>query len=168
MVKKIFIVLTSVLFLIFLMITLCPAILLQADRVIVLKNEKRMILMMNGEILKCYRVALGRGSSGPKTCLGDCKTPEGSYIVNRRNGHSKFYRSLHITYPNQTDIVNARKNGFNPGGNIMIHGLPDGFEELNEVQAEVNWTKGCIAVSNREMDEIWRLVPNGTPIVIFP
>jgi murein L,D-transpeptidase YafK len=168
MVKRIFIVLTSVFCSILFTATHCPATILQADKVIVLKNEKRMILMMNGEIVKCYKVALGRGPSGPKTCLGDCKTPEGIYILNHRNGHSRFYRSIHVTYPNRTDIVNARKNGYKPGGDIMIHGLPDGFEELNEAHAEVNWTKGCIAVSNNEMDEIWRLVPDGTPIVIVP
>jgi murein L,D-transpeptidase YafK len=168
MIKIYFIVLTSVLCSFLITASHCPATLLQADKVIVLKNEKRMILMMNGEILKCYKVALGRGSTGPKTCQGDCKTPEGGYILNHRNGHSKFYRSIQINYPNRTDIANARKNGSNPGGDIMIHGLPDGFEELNEAHTEINWTKGCIAVSNREMDEIWQLVPDGTPIVIFP
>jgi murein L,D-transpeptidase YafK len=168
MVKRIFIVFTSLLCSLLFTASHCPATLLQADKVIVLKKEKRMILLMNGEILKCYKVALGRGSTGPKTSLGDCKTPEGSYILNHRNEHSKFYRSIHINYPNRSDIANARKNGFNPGGNIMIHGLPDGFEELNETHAEINWTKGCIAVSNSEMDEIWRLVPEGIPIVIFP
>lgn len=168
MVKRIFNVLTSLLCLLLFTATHCPATLLQADKVIVMKNEKRMILLMNGEILKCYKVALGRGSTGPKTRLGDCKTPEGSYILNHRNGHSKFYRSIHVTYPNRTDIANARKSGSNPGGDVMIHGLPDGFEELNEAHADINWTKGCIAVSNREMDEIWRLVPDGTPIEIVP
>jgi murein L,D-transpeptidase YafK len=140
---------------------------LQADRVVVLKREGVMRLLKNGETMKSYRVALGR-QSGPKTHQGDCKTPEGIYLLDRRNDRSKFYRSLHISYPNASDIAAARKRGVSPGKDIMIHGLPKGFEDLDDLHTMRNWTKGCIAVSNAEIDEIWRYVPNGTPIEIRP
>jgi murein L,D-transpeptidase YafK len=146
----------------------CFATLQQADRVLVLKNERRMILMKNGGILRSYRVALGRQPIGQKSCRGDSRTPEGSYVLDRRNLNSRFHRSIHISYPSSTDIANARKNGLDPGGNVMIHGLPKGFEDLGKLQSMRDWTKGCIAVSNNEMDEIWAMVPDGTPIEIRP
>ncbi len=146
----------------------CRGALPQADRVLVLKSEQNMLLMKNGEVLKSYRVALGRQPVGRKLCRGDCRTPEGTYILDHRNSHSRFYRSIHISYPNSTDVARARKKGASPGRDIMIHGLPKGFEDLGDVHTARNWTKGCIAVSNDEIDEIWRLVPDGTPIEIRP
>jgi murein L,D-transpeptidase YafK len=144
-----------------------PANVLQADRVVVLKGEGTLMLLKGGETLKSYKVALGR-QPGPKTRQGDCRTPEGIYLLDRRNARSKYYRSLHISYPNASDIATARKLGVNPGKDIMIHGLPKGFEELEDSHAARNWTKGCIAVSNAEIDEIWRYVPNGIPVEIRP
>jgi murein L,D-transpeptidase YafK len=140
---------------------------LHADRVVVRKKEGIMLLLKNGETLKSYRVALGR-EPGPKNRQGDNRTPEGTYVLDSRNSRSRFYRSLHISYPNAADISAARKHCVNPGRDIMIHGLPKGFEDLAEYHTDRNWTKGCIAVSNAELDEIWRLVPNGTPIEIRP
>ncbi len=146
----------------------CLAGLSQADKVLVLKKEHRLLLLKNGDILKSYKVALGRQPDGQKICQGDCRTPEGTYFLDHRNAHSKFYRSIHISYPNTRDMTSAKKRGINPGKDIMIHGLPKGFEELGELHTERDWTKGCLAVTNAEMDEIWRLVPNGTPIEIRP
>jgi murein L,D-transpeptidase YafK len=127
-----------------------------------------MILMNNGEILKSYRVALGRQPAGRKIRNGDFRTPEGKYILDYRNSKSRFYRSIHISYPNSDDLADAKKRGVNPGNGIMIHGLPRGFEDLGDVHMKLNWTKGCIAVSNEEMDEIWAMVHDGTPIEIRP
>lgn len=140
----------------------------QADKVLVLKSQRLMLLLKDGEILKSYRVALGRRPVGHKHHQGDGRTPEGTYVVDRRNGHSRYHRSLHISYPNAADVAYAGKHGTDPGKDIMIHGLPNGYEDLAEVHTSRNWTKGCIAVSNGEIDEIWRLVPDGTPIVIKP
>jgi murein L,D-transpeptidase YafK len=148
--------------------TTSHAVLQKADRVLVLKNERRLILMNKGAILRSYKVALGRQPVGRKIRQGDGRTPEGKYILDNRNGRSRFYRSIHISYPNCGDIANAKKRGVNPGEGIMIHGLPRGFEDLADVHTKRNWTRGCIAVSNREMDEIWAMVPNGTPIEIRP
>ena len=140
----------------------------RADKVLVLKKERALLLLKNREVLKSYRVALGKQPKGHKSCQGDCRTPEGSYVVDARNDRSRFYRSLHISYPNSADLARARKNGVTPGRDIMIHGLPRGGEDLAQLHTSRDWTKGCIAVSNGEMDEIWRLVPNGTPIEIRP
>jgi len=138
-----------------------------ADKVLVIKSEKLLILLKNGEILKSYKIALGK-NRGPKIRQGDNRTPEGRYIIDRHYISSKFYKSLHLSYPNHSDITRAQKSGYHPGNNVEIHGLPKEFEDLGTFQSKLNWTKGCIAVSNSEMDEIWELVANGTPVVIIP
>lgn len=140
----------------------------QADRVLVMKKERLMVLLKDGKVLRSYKIALGRQPVGRKSCQGDMRTPEGMYVLDRRNERSRFYKSLHISYPNSADVAASRRRGVNPGGDIMIHGLPKGFEELGDMHTARNWTKGCIAVSNVEIDEIWNLVPNGTPIEISP
>jgi len=137
------------------------------DRVLVIKNEKKLVLLSNGTEVKSYRVALGR-KDGAKVRQGDHRTPEGVYLLDRRNVKSRFYRALHISYPNGDDRARAHRSGAAPGGDIMIHGLPKGFADLGDLHAERNWTKGCIALTNVQMDEIWRLVRDGTPIEIVP
>jgi murein L,D-transpeptidase YafK len=138
-----------------------------ADKVLVIKSEKLLLLLKNGEILKSYKVALGK-KPGPKVRQGDKRTPEGLYIIDRRYISKKFYKSLHISYPNPSDIARAQKSGDPPGDDLEIHGLPKEFEDLGTFQSKLNWTRGCIAVSNAEIDEIWELVANGTPVKIIP
>ena len=140
---------------------------LLADRVLVIKSQKRLLLFNNGEVLKIYKVALGR-KGGAKASQGDHKTPEGHYIIDRRNSASRFYKSLHISYPSAEDVSKAKCSGKKPGKDVMIHGLPKGYEDLGTAHSFRNWTDGCIAVSNEEMDEIWKLVPVGTRIDIVP
>jgi len=168
MIKRIATIIALVIISFYFMYARCLAVPQQADRILVLKKEKRMILMNNGETLKSYKVALGRHPSGRKISQGDFRTPEGKYTLDYRNSKSRFYRSIHISYPNSDDMADAKKRGVNPGNGIMIHGLPRGFEDLGDVHTEINWTKGCIAVSNEEMDEIWAMVRDGTPIEIKP
>jgi murein L,D-transpeptidase YafK len=139
-----------------------------ADKLIVHKKAHTLELMRNGSALRKYRVALGTEPTGPKTRQGDHKTPEGEYIIDRRNAHSRFYRALHISYPNAEDRVRAHKSGVPAGGDIMIHGLPNSYERLGSAHRLKDWTDGCIAVTNQEMDEIWRLVPDGTKVEILP
>ena len=140
----------------------------RADSVVVLKKERKLILYSRGQVLKTYVVSLGSEPTGPKTRQGDHKTPEGHYILDRRNPNSRFYRSIHISYPKPEQVENARKQGTAPGGDVFIHGLPNGFGWLGSSQRRYDWTDGCIAVTNAEMDEIWRAVPDGTPIEIRP
>jgi len=140
----------------------------RADKVLVLKKERTLILLDHGKVLKKYRVALGGHPLGPKTRQGDHKTPEGNYVLDRRNEHSRFYRSLHVSYPSVNDRAQAQKSGVEPGGDIMVHGLPNGFGWLGSAHRLRDWTDGCIAVTNEEMDEIWRAVADGTPIQIEP
>jgi len=141
---------------------------IKADSVIVAKKAHTLTLMNQGKILVTYNVALGGEPVGPKTRQGDHKTPEGKYVLDHRNIHSQFYRSIHITYPNSRDVAQAKKMGVSPGGDVFIHGLPNRYGWVGKGHRLKDWTYGCIAVTNEEMDEIWMAVPDGTPIEIEP
>lgn len=144
------------------------ATLVRADKVVVIKSKRILMLLREGEILKVYRVALGKQPNGHKTKTGDKRTPEGTYILDSRNSDSRFHLALHISYPNVSDIMNAQKRGVTPGGDIMIHGLSDKLKSAGKLHRTSDWTDGCIAVTNPEIEEIWQLVPDGTPIEIKP
>jgi murein L,D-transpeptidase YafK len=137
-----------------------------ADRVVVTRSAHTLTLYAKGKVLRQYRVALG-SASGPKDHEGDHKTPEGRYVIDDRNSKSRFHLSLHVSYPNQTDKRRAEKEGLQPGGDIMIHGVPDRYAWLGQHQHDTDWTDGCVALTNPEIEEVWRLVPNGTPIEIM-
>ena len=139
-----------------------------ADKVLIEKKARRLTLFTKGEVIKTYKIALGGNPVGPKEKRGDLKTPEGTYIIDSRNGNSGFHLALHISYPNAEDKLRAKELGVAPGGDIMIHGIKNGFGPLGASHAKVDWTEGCIAVTNQEMEEIYRFVPNGTPVEIRP
>ncbi len=138
------------------------------DKLIVYKHERKLVLLSEGKELKSYRVALGGQPVGPKQRQGDHRTPEGLYILDSRNPKSQFYKAFHISYPSAKDIAAARKQGVSPGGNIMLHGLPKEYAWVGKAQSLHDWTDGCIAVTDEEMDELWKLVRVGTPIDIKP
>ncbi len=143
---------------------------LRADRVVVDKSERRLRLLYRGKVVREYPIALGDAPIGHKVREGDERTPEGHYVLDWRNPHSRFYKSIHVSYPNAQDRARARALGVNPGGMIMIHGKPN-YISSKRVLAEYDrrdWTDGCIAVNNEQMDEIWNAVRDGTPIDIFP
>ncbi len=140
----------------------------KADQVIVAESQRTLTLLAQGKVLRTYKVALGGAPVGAKEQEGDHKTPEGRYILDRRNPKSRFYKSLHVSYPNEQDKKKAAERGVSAGGDIMVHGLPNGFGWLGATHRNMDWTDGCIAVTNAEMDEIWELVPDGTPIEIRP
>lgn len=139
---------------------------LHADRVIVLKKDRILQLLDHGKVIKSYKVALGGDPVGAKARQGDHKTPEGVYVLDRRNPHSQFYKSIHISYPNERDRAAARKNGVSPGGDVFVHGLPNGYGAVGAAHRWHDWTDGCIAVTDEEIDEIWNAVADGTPIEI--
>ena len=139
-----------------------------ADRVVVVKSTHTLTLFLHGRVLKSYKVALGRGPASPKVHQGDHKTPEGDYILDQKNAHSRFHLALHVSYPNAADRQRAQKEGQDPGGAIMVHGVARGFGWFGSLEHQIDWTDGCIAVSNPEIEEIWRFVPFGTPIEIKP
>ena len=141
---------------------------IKADKVVVIKSKRLLMLIKEGEILKAYRVSLGKQPNGHKAKVGDKRTPEGTYILDSRNLDSKFHRAIHISYPNELDILNAQKRGVSPGGDIMIHGLSEKLKDMGKFHITSDWTEGCIAVTNSEIEEIWQLVPDGTPIEIKP
>jgi murein L,D-transpeptidase YafK len=138
-----------------------------ADLIIVDKSARTMKLMRGNEILKTYRVALSPRAVGAKEREGDHKVPEGRYVIDAKNAHSRFHLALHISYPNAADRERARKLGVKPGGDIEIHGLGK-YGWVGSLQRQVDWTDGCIAVTNEEIDEIWPLVPVGTLLEIRP
>lgn len=137
-----------------------------AERILVIKSSHTMTLFARGKELRVYHVWLGRGTGSAKQRRGDNETPEGFYTIIGRNLHSVAHRSLRISYPNAADRKRARELGVDPGGDIMIHGLPPGNDWVKPGAQLADWTFGCIAVTDTEMDEIWDLVPNGTPIEI--
>lgn len=139
-----------------------------ADRVVVYKRERRLVLLSQGKELRSYKVASGGEPIGPKTRQGDHRTPEGLYILDSRNANSHYYKAFHISYPNEQDIAAAKKLGVSPGGDIMLHGLPKGYGWVGKAHVLHDWTDGCVAVTDEEMDEIWKLVRVGTPIEIKP
>jgi murein L,D-transpeptidase YafK len=140
----------------------------KADEVLVLKKEHTLTLLSKGKAIQTYKVALGGSPVGAKERQGDHKTPEGHYILDRRNPNSQYYKSIHVSYPNEADRKKAGSRGVSPGGDIMIHGLPNGYGKVGAMHRLHDWTDGCIAVTDSEMDEIWKLVPDGTPIEIRP
>lgn len=140
----------------------------KADRVLVLKGERTMLLKRGETDLERFRIALGRNPVGHKRERGDMRTPEGTYVLDQRNPESFYYRSIHISYPNAEDVAQARKRGVSPGGDIMIHGLPTNLASLGAKYTPGDWTDGCIAVTNAEMDLIWDMVDDMTPIEIRP
>jgi murein L,D-transpeptidase YafK len=140
----------------------------QADSILILKKDHVMELLADGKVIRTYRVALGQGGPPPKQKKGDARTPEGRYIIDSRNAASAYHKGLHISYPNADDRKRAATLGVSPGGAVMIHGLPNGRGWVGAGHRLYDWTLGCIAVTDDEIDEIWKLVPVGTPVEIRP
>jgi murein L,D-transpeptidase YafK len=139
----------------------------QADRILISKSHHTLTLYSHGVAIKTYSVALGR-ASGPKQFANDHKTPEGHYTVDAKNPHSRFHLALHLSYPNPMDKGRAAAAHRAPGGDVEIHGLPPAFAILGALHRTLDWTNGCIAVTNLEIDEIYASVPTGTPVDIAP
>lgn len=145
-----------------------PATLEKADRIVILKAERQLTLYRGDKPLKTYGVALGGSPEGDKQCQGDQRTPEGTYRIDLKNRASRFHLSLRISYPDATDRAEARRRGCPPGGDIFIHGLGKGFAYLGSLHTATDWTLGCIAVTNEEIEEIWGAVEVGTVVEIRP
>lgn len=140
----------------------------KVDRIVIEKKKRTLELMAGAKILKTYKVALGGQPVGAKDRQGDHKTPEGIYSVDAKNPNSQFYKALHISYPNQVDRANARKLGVRPGGDVEIHGLGAKWGWIGAKHLLTDWTDGCIAVTNEEIDEIYLQIQVGTPVDIRP
>jgi murein L,D-transpeptidase YafK len=141
---------------------------LYIDSIAVHKLERELLIFSNNRLIKIYRVRLGVNPVGPKQVSGDFKTPEGLYHITYRNEYSLFHRSLGISYPNAHDVANAKRLGKSAGGDIMIHGLPNRDADVGMDRYQNDWTWGCIALRNMEIDEIFMRVEPGTPIMITP
>ncbi|MEY2574726.1 MAG: hypothetical protein QOF80_213 [Verrucomicrobiota bacterium] len=139
-----------------------------ADRVLVEKSARRLTLLKNGITLKTYRVALGRAPVGAKEYEGDQRTPEGIYAIDFHKPDSDYHLALHVSYPEQRDVDRAAAQGLSAGSDIMIHGLPNGRGWIGRFHRRSDWTAGCVAVTDFEIEEIYRAVPDGTPIELRP
>lgn len=139
-----------------------------ANFVHVKKGERRMYLYRDGRLLKSYKVSLGLSPRGHKEREGDYRTPEGRYLLSRRNPESEFFLSVQVSYPNERDVAEARRNGWSPGGSIMVHGLPNVPRHSRDRYVSQDWTNGCIALSNEDMLEFWLLTQQDIPIQIDP
>lgn len=145
--------------------------LITADKVIVKKSTRMLYLSNNGEIFNKYHITLGKVPIGHKEVEGDMKTPEGAYLLDYRQFSNDYYKSLHVSYPNTKDKVHAKTLGQSAGGMIMIHGTPPSWSLSpygDWMNVLIDWTEGCIAMSNEDMDEVWEQTTNGTVIVILP
>ncbi len=140
----------------------------KADSILILKHDHLLELLADGKVIRTYKVALGSGGLARKERQGDGRTPEGRYVIDSRNVHSSYHKALHVSYPNAEDRKRAAALGVSPGGDIMIHGLPNGRGWIGPAHQTIDWTLGCIAVTDQEIDEIWNLVPLGTPVEIRP
>ena len=139
-----------------------------ADEVVVHKSERKLYLMRHGEILRSYRIALGLVPEGPKARQGDFRTPEGHYLLTRRNPRSDYFLSILVSYPNDQDEQRAQRDHIDPGGAIMIHGLPNSLRHPPGYYSRSDWTDGCIALSDSDMVEVWLMTRENTPIEILP
>lgn len=140
----------------------------KADLVIVDKSQSKLTLLKQGKPLRSYRIALGDRPKGHKLTEGDQRTPQGRYVLDYKKTNSTYYKAIHISYPNEEDRLRAEALGIDPGGQIMIHGENPNSNLSPQEAQEFNWTDGCIAITNREMDEIWHMIDEGTPIEIRP
>ncbi len=134
----------------------------EVTQIVVMKERRRMYLMNGNDVLTAYDIQMGFAPVGHKAEEGDGRTPEGAYRIDRRNPNSAYHLSLGISYPNAADVARARAAGVSPGGDIFIHGTPV------EMRRKADWTAGCIAVSDEDMEQIYAMVQTGTPIYIFP
>lgn len=140
----------------------------KADNVLVEKSKHTLTLFKNGKVIGSYHVVFGGNPVGHKEQEGDERTPEGKYVLDSKNVKSAYYKSIHISYPNAKDIANAKKKGVSAGSAIMIHGQKNGFEALEEQTQKFNWTLGCIALTNKDMDDAWNKINVPTNIEIKP
>jgi murein L,D-transpeptidase YafK len=140
----------------------------KADSILILKKDHVMELMAGGKVIRSYKVAMGQGGLAPKVRQGDGRTPEGHYIIDAKYANSEYHKALHISYPNAEDRKRAARLGVSPGGSILIHGLPNGKGYVGAAHRLYDWTLGCVAVTDEEIDEVWELVAVGTPVEIRP
>lgn len=140
----------------------------QADRLVIEKGRRTLTLYAGERRIAAFQVALGRDPVGPKQCRGDNRTPEGLYRVAGRKENSDFHRALRLSYPSDGDVERAREAGCDPGGDIMIHGLKPDWAQLGKWHLRDDWTRGCIAVTNEEIERIWAMVPDGVEVEIRP
>jgi murein L,D-transpeptidase YafK len=132
------------------------------------KSDRKLELVSGGKVIKEFKIVLGSNPNGHKQQEGDGRTPEGIYILDYKKSDSAYYKAIHVSYPNEKDVSSAKARGVNPGSQIMIHGQKNGLGWLSFISQRMDWTQGCIALSNDDMDTVWKMVDAGTKIEIRP
>ena len=140
----------------------------RVDSLVVQKSQRTLLAYSKGSLLRTYRVSLGRDPVGPKQRQGDRRTPEGRYFIDAHNPNSSYHRALHVSYQSPGDTARAHAAGYDPGGEIMVHGIRNGLGWIGRAHLLVDWTVGCVAMTDPEIDELYRIVPDGTPIDLRP
>lgn len=140
----------------------------KADRVLVEKSDRLLLLYKNNSLIGAYRIALGGHPLGHKQQAGDERTPEGSYVLDHKDPASRYYKSIRVSYPNAYDMTLAQQRGVPPGGEVVVHGQKRAFKYLAPITRKLDWTDGSIALSNSDMDKVWAAVDPGTPVEIKP
>ena len=141
---------------------------IEIDKLLVYKSKRQLLAFSNGELIKTYKISLGKNPVGHKEFEGDKKTPEGLYTINDKNPHSGYHKNLGVSYPNKVDIANSKRLGKPTGGDIKIHGLRNKTGYISKFHRWTDWTLGCIALTDQEIDELYRAAKVGTPIEIRP
>jgi len=141
---------------------------IKIDKIVIEKSKRKLQVYSNDKLIKTYKISLGQNPTGDKEFEGDKKTPEGEYVINDKNPNSGYYKNLGISYPNKQDIENAKKIGKDPGGQIKIHGIKNGLGWIGKIHLLMDWTAGCIALTNEDIDELYNVIKVETPIVIKP
>jgi murein L,D-transpeptidase YafK len=140
----------------------------RVDRVVIAKAARRLDLRLGQNVIASYEVSLGWNPVGPKEREGDRKTPEGLYRITEHKANSSYHKALRLSYPSEADTARARTRGVNPGSDIMIHGIRNGLGWLGKIHRVVDWTAGCVALTDAEIDQLWVAVPDGTIVEIKP
>lgn len=136
------------------------------DRIVIDKSDRQMQLIQDGKPVRTYAIALGFTPEGDKERQGDGKTPEGEFTIDRRNDESAFHLSLGLDYPKKEDLIRASAGGYSPGGDIFIHGQPNALPDGLKIKGD--WTAGCIALTDKEMEVVYSMIEPGTPVFIYP
>jgi len=141
---------------------------MRADAILIVKHERKLYLMRDSYPLRSYRIALGLSPTGAKEHQWDFRTPEGSYIIDFRQEHSHYYKALHVSYPSRPDLKRSSELHMPAGGSIFIHGEPNRPTKPMDYYKTRDWTNGCIALSNEDLQEVWELTAGRTPVEIVP
>jgi murein L,D-transpeptidase YafK len=141
---------------------------IKIDKIVVYKSQRALLAYSNGVLIKKFKISIGKNPIGKKEIKDDFKTPEGKYFISMKGPHPLYHKYLYVSYPNKSDILHAKALNKNPGGEILIHGIHKKYVYAGKFHRLVDWTKGCMALTNNEIEDLYNAVNVNTPIEIYP